>query len=270
MTSTAGKYISFQNAKRVVVKVGTSTLTHKTGMLNIRKIENLVKVLSDLKNSGKEIILVSSGAVSAGFAKLGTSNTDRSLEDKQAAAAVGQCELMYMYERQFSQYGHTIAQILITKDVIDNDLRRNNARNTFSSLLSMNCIPIVNENDSISFEGIKFGGNDTLSAYVALLSDADLLINMSDIDGLYNKNPRDFDDAEFIPYVKTIDETIRGFAGEAGTARGTGGMIAKIKAAEIVTRTGIPMIILNGSYPEILYSVFDGDFVGTVFDSTEK
>jgi len=270
MASTAGKYISFQNAKRVVVKVGTSTLTHKTGMLNIRKIESLVKVLSDLKNSGKEIILVSSGAVSAGFAKLGESNMNRTLEDKQAAAAVGQCELMYMYERQFSQYGHTIAQILITKDVIDDSLRRQNARSTFSSLLSMNCIPIVNENDSISYEGLKFGGNDTLSAYVSLLSDADLLINMSDIDGLYNKNPREHSDAEFIPYVKTIDEAIRGFAGEAGTARGTGGMIAKIKAAEIVTQTGIPMIILNGSYPEILYNVFDGDFVGTVFDSAKN
>jgi len=261
--------VSFENAKRVVIKVGTSTLTHKTGMLNIRKIESLVKVLSDLKNSGKEIILVSSGAVSAGFGKLGAPNVNRTLEEKQAAAAVGQCELMYMYERQFSQYGHTIAQILITKDVVDYDERRNNARNTFKSLLSMHCIPIVNENDSISFEGLKFGGNDTLSAYVATLCDADLLINMSDIDGLYDKNPRKYDDACFIPYVPAIDETIRSYAGEAGTSRGTGGMIAKIEAAEIVTNHGIPMIILNGAYPDILYDVFNGTFTGTVFDSVK-
>ncbi|MEA4832390.1 Glutamate 5-kinase [bioreactor metagenome] len=257
--------INFQDIRKVVIKVGTSTLTHKTGMINIRKIENIVKVLSDLQNSGKEIILVSSGAVSAGFAKLGESNEDRTLEEKQAAAAVGQCELMNMYDRLFSLYGHTVAQILITKDAVDNEERRQNVRNTFRSLINRRCIPIVNENDSVSFEGIKFGGNDTLSAYVAMLTDAELLINMSDIDGLFDKNPREFPDARLIPVVGEVDAAIKSCAGGAGSSRGTGGMIKKIEAAEIVTSTGIPMIIINGASPDILYKVFEGDFIGTIF-----
>lgn len=256
---------SFQSAKRVVIKVGTSTLTHKTGMINIRKIERLVKVIADVANSGKEIILVSSGAVSAGFAKLGESGQDRSLEEKQAAAAVGQCELMNMYDRLFSEYGYTIAQILITKDVIDLPIRRNNAVNTFNALIGRGCIPIVNENDSISFEGLKFGGNDTLSAYVAMITKADLLINMSDIDGLFDSDPRKNPNARFISEVDRIDDSVKALAGGAGTARGTGGMVAKLEAAEMVGQEHITMIIVNGERPDILYDIFDGRFVGTVF-----
>ncbi len=253
------------DVRRAVIKVGTSTLTHATGMLNIRKIEKLVNVISDLVNSGKEIILVSSGAVSAGFAKLGEPGLNRTLEEKQAAAAVGQCELMNMYERQFSMYGHTVAQILITKDVIESEVRYTNASNTFRSLIQKRCIPIVNENDCVSFEGIKFGGNDTLSAYVAILSGAGLIINMSDIDGLYDKNPSKYDDAKLISTVDVIDERIKSYAGGAGSARGTGGMIAKIEAAEIAASKGIPMVIINGTRPEILYDVFENGFVGTLF-----
>jgi len=255
-----------KNANRIVVKVGTSTLTYKTGMINLRTIERLVNVISDIKNSGKEIILVSSGAVSAGFAKLGETNIDKSLEQKQAAAAVGQCELMNMYGKLFGEYGHTVAQILITKDVIDIEKRRNNAKNTFRILLEDGCIPIANENDSISFEGIKFGGNDILSAYVAILSEADLLINMSDIDGFYNKNPRKHSDAELIRYVDKLDDTVYSYADSEGSERGTGGMIAKLEAVSIVAQSKIPMVIVNGSNPEILYDVCENNFIGTLFD----
>ena len=254
-----------ENANRIVIKVGTSTLTHMTGMINIRKIEKLVKVISDIANSGKEIVLVSSGAVSAGFAKLGRDGKGSTLEEKQAAAAVGQCELMNMYDRLFSEYGYTVAQILITKDVIDLPFRRDNAINTFSTLIENRCIPIVNENDSVSFEGLKFGGNDTLSAYVALLTNADLLINMSDIDGLYDSDPRKNPSAKLIPTVTEISDDIRLAAGGAGE-RGTGGMLAKLEAAELVGTKHIQMIILNGANPEILYSVFEDKFLGTVFE----
>ena len=176
--------------KRIVVKIGTSTLTYATGKLNIRRIETLVRVLSDMRNAGLEVVLVSSGAVSAGTSRLGLEITKRSVEEKQALAAVGQCEIMRLYERLFATYGHTVGQILITKDVVDNESRFALAKSTFAQLIGFGCIPIVNENDSVSFEGIKFGGNDTLSAYVAIICGADLLINLSDIDGLYDSDPR--------------------------------------------------------------------------------
>ncbi len=251
--------------KRIVVKVGTSTLTYPTGHLNIRKIESLIKCISDLQNSGKEFILVSSGAVSAGLGKMGYHPEKMTVEEKQAAAAVGQCELIKMYNEKFGFYGHKIAQILLTKDVIDDDERRHNAQMTFSVLLSQKCIPVVNENDTVSSEQIKFGGNDTLSAIVAILCKADLVINLTDIDGLYDKNPRTNADAKLIPVVESLNDEIFNAAEGAGTARGTGGMHAKLEAASMCVCCGIPMIIANGSNPEILYDIMDENYRGTFF-----
>lgn len=250
--------------RRIVVKIGTSTLTHEEGHLNLRRIESLVKVLSDFKNAGTQVILVSSGAVSAGVAKLSTRRPINTAE-KQAMAAIGQSELMKLYSRLFSDYGHTVAQILLTKDVIDQPDRRSAAEDTFSTLLGLGCIPIVNENDSVSTEGLNFGGNDTLSAYVALVCHADLLINLSDIDGLYDKDPRRNADAKLISRVDRIDDGVLAMAGGAGTTRGTGGMATKLLAARIVLEKGIPMYILNGQDPTVLYDLMDGKQVGTFF-----
>ena len=259
----------FRESHKIVVKVGTSTLTHATGHLNLRRVERLVKVLSDLQNSGIQIILVSSGAVSAGVAKVGFGKPTTT-EEKQAMAAIGQSELMKIYDRFFSDYGHTVAQILMTKDVLTNPVRRDAAENTFRRLLEMRCIPIVNENDSVSTDELtKFGGNDILSAYVALLCGADLLLNLSDVDGLYDADPRTNPDACLIPRVENIDE-IYEKAGGAGTDRGTGGMVAKLQAAKLVTEAGIPMFILNGHDPEILYTLLDGGHVGTLFTAEKK
>ncbi len=256
-----------QNEKfhRVVVKIGTSTLTYPSGKLNIRRIETLVRVLSDMRNAGREVVLVSSGAVSAGTSRLGLEIADRTTEEKQALAAVGQCEIMRLYERLFATYGHTVGQILVTKDVVDDEKRLQLAKSTFATLIGFGCIPIVNENDSVSYEGIKFGGNDTLSAYVAMICDADLLINLSDIDGLYDSDPRKNKNARLIETVTEISDEILGYAGGVGTTRGTGGMITKLKAAKIATTAGIPMMILNGRDPRILYNIFDGQRAGTYF-----
>ena len=245
--------------------MGSSTLTHSSGRLNLRRIELLAKTLSDLKNSGKEVILVSSGAVSAGVAKAGLGHRPESLEEKQAMASIGQSELMKIYDRFFSDYGHKVGQILMTRDVVDNPVRRVAAENTFNTLLRMGCIPIVNENDAVSTdELVKFGGNDILSAHVANLCHADALINLSDIDGLFDSDPRKNPDAKFIARVDDVD-AILSFAGGAGTERGTGGMEAKLTAAKMVTSNGIPMFIMNGSDPEILYRLLDGESVGTCF-----
>ena len=254
-----------KNCKRIVIKVGTSTLTYEGGALNFRRIEALVRTISDFKNAGHEIVLVSSGAVSAGYAKLALANYPDTVEKKQACAAVGQSQLMKLYESFFSTYGYTVAQILMTKDVVDDAHRLELVRNTFYSLIEMGCIPIVNENDSVSCDGIKFGGNDTLSAYVAIACNADLIINLSDIDGLYDKDPRKFDDAKLIDRVEEITDDIKAYAGGAGTSRGTGGMITKINAAEIASNYGIPMLIVNGENPLILYDILDGKHIGTYF-----
>ena len=260
----------FRDSKRMVVKVGTSTLTHATGHLNLRRIEKLVKVLSDLQHSGMQVVLVSSGAVSAGVAKVGFGKFPSSPEEKQAMAAIGQSELMKIYDRFFSDYGCTVAQVLMTKEVLTTPERRVAAENTFGRLLDMRCIPIVNENDSVSTDELtKFGGNDILSAYVANLCSADLLLNMSDIDGLFDSDPRTNPDATLISRVENID-AIMDSAGDAGTARGTGGMIAKLQAAKIVTEAGIPMFILNGHDPEILYTLMDGGHVGTYFTAKKQ
>ncbi len=257
--------ISTENIKRVVIKIGTSTLTHSSGYINIRKINKLIEALADLHNSGKEIVFVSSGAVACGLAKIGFSRDSLTTEQKQAAAAVGQCQLIDMYARGFADYGATIAQILITRSVIDDRELRAHASTTLETLLAQGIIPIVNENDTISNEQIKIGSNDTLAATVARLSNADLLINMSDIDGLYDSDPRKNPDAKFIEYVPEVSDEIYSFGAGAGTARGTGGMATKLESAKYVTERGIPMIIVNGASPSILYDIFDGEFKGTYF-----
>ncbi len=251
--------------KRIVVKVGTSTLTYDTGSLNLRRMEKLSCVLSDLKNRGAEVVLVSSGAVSAGIAKTGYHGRPTSLTEKQALSSVGQAELMKMYDRFFTGFGHQVAQILLTKYVVENEETRKNAHDTFKTLLDMDIIPIVNENDSVSYHGLKFGGNDTLAAYVALLCNADILINLSDINGLYDKDPREFSDAVLVERVERVDERIYAMAGGAGTSRGTGGMKTKIESAAMVTERGTAMVIANGSNPEVLYDIVEGDSVGTFF-----
>ena len=251
-----------KDANIIVVKVGTSTLTYASGMLNLRRIETLVRTICDLQNSGKKMILVSSGAVSAGLAKIGFLSKPDKIEEKQA---VGQCELMNMYDRLFSSYGHKVAQILVTRYTIESEVMKRNAEGTFKVLLDMGCIPVVNENDCVSYEGLKFGGNDLLAAYVGLLAKADCIINMSDVDGLYDCNPRENPDAKLIERVEKFDETILAMAGGAGTARGTGGMKAKIDAAIIASSAGIPSMIVNGANPEILYDIMNGEARGTVF-----
>lgn len=254
-----------KGCKRIVIKIGTSTLTYSNGSLNLRRIESLVRTISDFKNAGHEVVVVSSGAVGAGYAKLALSEYPDTVEKKQACAAVGQSQLMKIYENFFSNYTHTVAQILMTKDVVDDPHRLELVKNTFNTLLQMGCVPIVNENDSVSCDGIKFGGNDTLSAYVGIACNADIIINLSDINGLYNKDPRRFTDAVLIDRVDEITEEIMSYAGGAGTSRGTGGMATKIQAAKIATDNGIPMIILNGENPTILYDILDGKHVGTYF-----
>lgn len=253
-----------RDSKRVVVKVGTSTLTHKTGMLNIRRIENLVKVLSDLKNAGKEIVLVTSGAIGVGVGKLSLSKRPSDIPTKQACAAVGQSELMYVYDKLFSEYNHNAAQVLMTRDIVEIDERRKNVTNTLEKLLELSVIPIVNENDTVSTEEIEFGDNDTLSAIVGELVHADLLIILSDIDGLYDKNP-DLEGAKLIEEVNEISDEILALAGGRGSSLGTGGMITKLHAAEICFQNSIPMIIANGKNPFVIYELLDGAQRGTLF-----
>lgn len=255
----------FENARRVVIKIGSSTLTHKSGQINIRRMEQIVKILSDIRNSGKEIILVSSGAIAVGVGKLGLLERPADTASKQAAAAVGQCELMYLYDKMFAEYNHNVSQVLMTRDIVENEQRKQNAENAFDRLLAFNTIPIVNENDTVAVEEIEFGDNDTLSAVVAKLTQADALVLMSDIDGLYSGNPRTDPSARLIPRVDQIDGYIEAIAQGAGSSRGTGGMITKIHAAKIACEAGIDMAIINGEHPEQLYRLFDGEEVGTHF-----
>ena len=261
---------SIIKAETVVVKVGTSTLTYPSGMLNLRRIESLVKTICDLQNSGKRMIFVSSGAVSAGIAKIGFDRRPESIEEKQAAAAVGQCELMNMYNTLFTSYGHKVAQVLVTRYTVENETMRHNAAGTFGKLLELGCIPVVNENDTVSYEGLKFGGNDLLAAYVACLCKADCIINMSDVTGMYTADPRSNPDAKLILRTEAFDEALDVIAGGAGTVRGTGGMKAKVDAARIAAAAGIPSMIIAGTNPEILYDVFDGTAKGTVFTAPKE
>lgn len=262
--------MNISEKKRIVVKVGTSTLTHSTGRLNIRRIERLIKILSDIKNSGREVILVSSGAIGVGCGKLGITEKPEDIPTKQAIAAIGQCELMYFYDRQFSNYNHTVAQVLLTKDIVENKTRRTNCQNTLSKLLSMGMIPIINENDTVSIDEIEFGDNDTLSAIVAELVEADLLLILSDIDGLYDKDPNKDSNAKLIKEVEKIDDSIISLAKGASSKLGTGGMITKVHAAQIATRAGIDMVIMNGANPKHIYDLFENKPVGTIFRSENK
>ncbi len=250
---------------RVVVKVGTSTLTHKTGNLNIRHVEILCRVLSDLKNAGHELILVSSGAIGMGVGKLSLNGRPSDMPTKQAAAAVGQCELMYTYDRLFSQYNHTVAQILITGEDMNHADRYENFRNTLHRLLELNALPIINENDTVSTAEIAVGDNDTLGAIVAGGADAELLILLTDIDGLYTADPRTNPDATLVPMVEEITSELLASAGGKGSALGTGGMATKLHAAELCMKKGISTVIANGDDPEILYDILEGKPIGTLF-----
>ena len=256
--------------KRIVVKVGTSTLCHGGKGLNFRNIEGLARVLTDIKNEGHEVILVSSGAIGAGVSKLGLPERPRDIREKQAVAAVGQLELMHIYDKLFGEYGATVGQVLFTKDDVDRPNVRQNLCGTFETLLSMSVIPIVNENDSVCIEELGaehkvFGDNDTLSAVVATLVDADLLVLLSDIEGLYNSDPYKDPDAKLIPVVTEIDDKIVALAGGAGSDLGTGGMVTKLSAAQIAGGNGIDTIIANGSKPQNLYIAIHGGEVGTRF-----
>ena len=250
---------------RIVVKVGTSTLAHATGRMNIRHVEELVKVLSDLKNAGHQVILVSSGAIGMGVGKLNLPGRPGDMPTKQAAAAVGQCELMYTYDRLFTQYNHTVAQILLTGDDVEHPARRENFENTLERLLQLGALPIINENDTVATAEIKVGDNDTLGAIVAKCAGADLLVLLSDIEGLYTADPRRDPGARLIPVVESVTPEIEALAAGAGSDLGTGGMATKVRAAKLVTAAGCQMVIANGARPEVLYDIADGKAAGTRF-----
>ena len=250
---------------RAVVKIGTSTLTYANGCVNIRRIESLCKIVSDLMNAGHEMILVSSGAIGMGVGKLRLGARPKDIAGKQACAAVGQCELMYTYDKLFAEYNHTVAQLLLTAPDLACDDRRAKFENTMMRLLELGVLPIINENDTVATEEIEFGDNDTLAAKIAVAVKADLLILLSDIDGLYSADPHKNKDAKLIPEVKEITDEILALAGAAGTVLGTGGMQTKLRAAAISTAAGCDMVITNGEYPERLYGVMSGESIGTKF-----
>lgn len=255
-----------KNKRRIVIKLGTSTLTHKTGRLNIRRVEKLVKVIADIKNSGLDVILVSSGSIGLGMGKLGLTTRPSDTPTKQACAAVGQCELMYMYDKMFSDYNLVVAQLLLTKYILLEE-RRKNVENAMEKLLEKGVIPIVNENDTVAIDELELemGENDSLAATVATIAGANLLIILSDIDGLYDKNPNENPDANLIPVVSEITDELRKNAGGAGSSLGRGGMITKLNAAQIAMEAGIDMAILNGNNPDSLYDLLEGKKIGTYF-----
>ena len=260
-----------KSKKRVVVKLGSSTLTHRTGRLNIRRVEQLVKNIADLHNAGHEIIIVSSGSIALGVAKLGLMERPKDTPSRQACAAVGQCELMYLYDKLFSDYGLTVAQVLLTKYILIED-RRINVQNALERLIQQGVIPIVNENDTVAIDELELevGENDSLAATVASIAHADLLIIMSDIDGLYDSDPRQNEKAELIPVVEEITDEIRALAGGAGPKLGPGGLITQINAADIAVNSGIDMIILNGKNPDNLYYLFENGDLGTLFKAAKQ
>lgn len=262
--------INRKEIKRLVVKVGTSTLTYDTGKINIRRMSLLARTLSDLKNSGMEIVLVTSGAIGVGVGKLGLAQRPKDTPGRQAAATVGQCELMFLYDKFFSEYGNTIGQLLVTRDDFENEERHGNLRNAFMKLFEYGAIPVVNENDSVAVEEIVFGDNDSLSAHVAKSVEADALIILTDIEGLFSANPRENEDAVLIHTVDELTDDIFALAGGSGTERGTGGMITKLHAAKIATEAGISTIVMNGSDPEDIFKLLDGRQIGTLFKAKKK
>jgi glutamate 5-kinase len=258
-----------KEAKTVVVKVGTRILTHGTGKLNFRMMEKVVRELADLKNQGINVMFVSSGAVGAGIGKLGLERKPQTTQEKQAVAAVGQGLLIQMYEKLFGEYGLVVAQVLLTRDDFNDRGRYLNSRNTLQTLMGFGVVPIINENDTVSVEGIEFGDNDTLSALVASLMDADLLVLLTDIDGLYSGNPKD-DGAELVGMVEQLTPEVKKWAGAAKDALGTGGMVTKLMAAEIAMNSGVPMVIANGREKDVLQRVIDGEEMGTLFCASGK
>ena len=250
---------------RIVIKIGTSTLAHPTGHLNIRLVEELCKTISDIKNAGHQVILVSSGAIGMGVGKLGLLERPRDIPTKQAAAAVGQCELMYTYDKLFGEYNHTVAQLLITGEDIRSQQRHENFSNTLNRLLELGALPIINENDTVSTDEIVIGDNDTLAAYVAESVKAELLILLSDINGLYTADPHKDPNATLIPVIHELTDEIYALAGASSTKQGTGGMVTKLRAAAISTEAGCDMVIANGKNPQGLYDILDGKAVGTRF-----
>lgn len=250
---------------RIVIKIGTSTLAHPTGHLNIRRVEQLCEIMSDIKNAGHELILVSSGAIGMGVGKLGLREKPKDIPSKQAAAAVGQCELMYVYDKLFSEYHHTVAQLLITGDDTASNTRRFNFTNTLNRLLELGALPIINENDTVATDEIVIGDNDTLAAIVARSVHAEMLILLSDIDGLYTADPHTHPEAKLLRHVAGIDDHIREIAGISSSAQGTGGMVTKLHAAEICLGCGCKMVIANGNNPGNLYDILEGKAVGTTF-----
>ncbi len=265
-----------KSAKRIVIKVGTSTITHDSGSPDLRHIEGLVRVLSDLHGEGYEIILVSSGAIAVGSEKLRMAEYPKELRFKQAAAAVGQCHIMHIYDKLFSEYGCSVAQILLTGDDVDDPVRAEHLSNTFTALLDMGVIPVVNENDSVSSAEIEtgrnkvLGDNDTLSAIVARLCRADLLILLSDIDGLYDSDPHTDPEATLIPLVYELTPQILKMAGGSGTWRGTGGMATKLSAAQIAMENGFDMVITNGGNTENIYGIVQRQNIGTRFLASKE
>ena len=261
--------INKKEINRIVVKVGTSTLTYDTGKINLRRMSKLAQVLSDLKNAGVEIALVTSGAIGVGIGKLGLKERPKDTPGRQAAATVGQCELMFLYDKFFGEYGNITGQLLVTKDDFDDEERHRNLHNSFMKLFEYGAIPVINENDSVAVEEIVFGDNDSLSAHVAKIVDADLLIILTDIDGLFSANPREDENAVLIHCVEEITDETLAIAGGSGTSRGTGGMITKIHAAQIATQAGINTVVMNGSDPEEIYKLLDGRQIGTLFKAKE-
>ena len=250
---------------RIVIKVGTSTIAHPTGLLNIKRVEEMCKVISDLKNAGHEILLVSSGAIGMGLGKIGLKKDKTDISLMQAGAAIGQCELMYIYDKLFSDYNHTVAQILMTGAFVAIEDYGKNLNNTLFRLLELGVIPIINENDTVTTDEIVIGDNDTLGAIIAERVHADLLIIISDIDGLYTSNPATDPNAVRIEVIEEITDEIEALAGSEGSHLGTGGMITKIKAAKIATQSGTEVVIANGKNPEILYDIVEGGGICTRF-----
>ena len=250
---------------RIVIKIGTSTLAYATGQLNIRRVEALCKTMSDIRNAGHELILVSSGAIGMGVGKLGLRQRPQDIPGKQAAAAVGQCELMYIYDKLFSEYHYTVAQLLITAENLTNETRHGNFTNTLNRLLELGVVPVINENDTVATEEIVIGDNDTLAANVARSVGAQMLILLSDIDGLYTADPHTDPNARLLPVVRRVDEDIKKLAGVSSTTQGTGGMVTKLRAAEICLDCGCEMVIANGNNPAALYDIVEGKPVGTRF-----
>ena len=260
-----------RDKNRIVVKIGSSSITHpETGALNLTKLEILVRELCDLKNAGKDVILVSSGAIAVGRQTIGVHHRPKNVAEKQACAAIGQAQLMMIYQKLFSEYGHQAAQVLMTKDTMMDNLSRRNARNTFDELLALGVIPIVNENDTVSTYEIQFGDNDTLSAIVAALVGADMLLLLSDIDGLYTDDPRKNPQAEFIDYVEAVDDRLMQMGKGAGSDVGTGGMATKLSAAKIAAASGADMVIANGDDFHVIHRILQGNPIGTLFQGKRK